>query len=460
MKRSVKRLITLLLATVLLFTLSTAAFAAGSTVSVQLDGKILSLTDASPIMKDDRNYLPFRNILGSLGATISYDANTKTVKAVRDDVTLQFVIGQTDMKVTKNGVSSTVKTDAASFETKGYTFIPIRFAAEAFGCKVGWDEENQTVLLIDTDKLIQPYDGKFTLMDKLLDYNAQYSEKPYAFTGDMKLDCSVKNGDTVMPISGSGTISGLSDTQSAEMNLKLSLDLTKFLQSLSEEERNDPTLNLMLAQLKNIDFDYIVNLEDGKYYMHSPLLSATMGASADAWLMMDMNTILQDAGLGSMSNLMQLTKGANTTDYFKLIVNMVPLTSIDDYAEMSQILELTEKFMGDSAFTKNGANYTAKFETTQDDIAVAFDCTLNTKNDKVISYQFNLTAKGDTVGQWKIVASQNTSDQVAVTMSCSMPDTMEMSMEMNMQYSETTKEPLRVPAAGATIVDISTYMQP
>jgi len=463
MNQRTKRIITLVLAVFMLLTLASAAFATESTgqtpISVQLDGKILPLNDPSPIMKDDRNFLPFRSILEALGATVSYNADTQTVQAVRDDLTLQFVIGETDMTVTTDGVSNIIKTDAPSFEQGGYTYIPVRFAAEALGCKVGWDEENQTVLIVDIDKLIEPYEGKFTLMDKLLDYNAQYSENPYAFTGTMDIDCSITEMGATTPFSGSGTISGISDAEGAEMNLQMNMDWSALLTNLSEEEKNDPTLALMLEQIKTIQIDYIVNLENGKYYMRSPLFASITGAADNAWLMMDMNTMMEKAGLGSMASWMNMVTEADTTDYFALVANIIPLTSVTDYADMSQLLGLIENTIGDSAFTQNGNSYTAQFETEQDGISITFDCTLETKNDTVTSYQFNLTAGGEDIGQWEINASQDTSDQVKMTMSGNMPGSLEMDINMTMQYTETTKEPLRVPAAEDTIVDFTSYLQ-
>ena len=57
--------------------------------------------------------VPFRQILETMGAEVSYDKATKTVSAVTDDLEIKFAVGSKDIHVTKDGVTTIKQTDVA-----------------------------------------------------------------------------------------------------------------------------------------------------------------------------------------------------------------------------------------------------------------------------------------------------------------------------------------------------------
>mgnify|MGYP001750501838 CR=1 FL=1 len=127
---------------------------APSGIAVQLNGEALTFTDAVPVAQDGRTFLPFRAVFEAMGAEVSNEGNTIT--AVRDGKTLTMTIGSTEATLTEGGASSAITMDVAPYvdSTTWRTYVPVRFAAQAFGCAVGWDQDNQTAVIVDTEKLL------------------------------------------------------------------------------------------------------------------------------------------------------------------------------------------------------------------------------------------------------------------------------------------------------------------
>ena len=135
--------------------ITAAPEAAESAIAVQLDGKDLTFTDAVPQVKDERTFLPFRAVFEAMGAEVSYDAATNQVSATRDGTTVTMTLDSTEATVTTGDVTTTLAMDVAPYAAENRTYVPVRFAAQAFGCAVGWDQDDSTVILVDTQKLLE-----------------------------------------------------------------------------------------------------------------------------------------------------------------------------------------------------------------------------------------------------------------------------------------------------------------
>ncbi len=303
MTKSAKKISILMLALMLVLTLSVSAFA--DNIAIQLDGENMKLGEVTPVTKDYRNYVPFRTVFEAMGADVDWDQETSTVTAQRDGVTVEFVVGDTNVKVTEDGKTETVATDAASFLQNDYTYVPVRFAAQSLGANVGWDEENQTVIIVDTPKLAAQYDGKFTVMDKYLAYGNKFSQTPYALDGTLSANIEMTAEEQSIPLSMTGTFSGLSSGNDAEMNMTFDLDIDELVAMLEKENpelANDAEFKASIEQFKDIKVNAIANLTEGKFYLQMPLLNETfMGStdSEDVWFLMDYNELMDQMGMGT-----------------------------------------------------------------------------------------------------------------------------------------------------------------
>ncbi|WLR51634.1 copper amine oxidase N-terminal domain-containing protein [Bacillus tianshenii] len=91
------------------------------------------------VIKEGRAYLPMRALFESMGATITWDNQTKTATAYLNNDVVKMGIGEEYL--VKNGEKETI--DAAAFIHNGHTMMPLRASAEAFGGYVYWDGDNR-----------------------------------------------------------------------------------------------------------------------------------------------------------------------------------------------------------------------------------------------------------------------------------------------------------------------------
>ncbi|WP_134703713.1 copper amine oxidase N-terminal domain-containing protein [Ammoniphilus sp. YIM 78166] len=123
---------------------ATAQFVIDST-SYKVNGAEKTL-DVAPFIQDGRTFLPVRFVAEALGVSesnIIWNANTKTVTLIKGDRIAQIQLGSSNLVV--NGVS--VPMDTVAFVKEGRTVLPLRYAAQALGADVQWDEATRTVTI-------------------------------------------------------------------------------------------------------------------------------------------------------------------------------------------------------------------------------------------------------------------------------------------------------------------------
>ena len=99
------------------------------------------LFDQPPVIVDDRTLVPLRAIFEALGATVSWDQNTKMIISEKEGILVVLQLDHTEMY--KNGIAVQLAVPAMMINER--TLVPTRAVAEAFGCDVIWNEREQTV---------------------------------------------------------------------------------------------------------------------------------------------------------------------------------------------------------------------------------------------------------------------------------------------------------------------------
>lgn len=97
--------------------------------------------DVSPAIDDGRTLVPLRGVFEAMGATLTWDTATQTATAVKGNMTVVITIGS--LYPTINGQVQTL--DVPAKIVNGRTLAPLRFAGEAFGESVAWDESTHTI---------------------------------------------------------------------------------------------------------------------------------------------------------------------------------------------------------------------------------------------------------------------------------------------------------------------------
>lgn len=120
-------------------------FSAGAAdgITVILDGNELSF-DVPPQIINGRTMVPIRAIFEALGAEVKWDDTTKTVTATIDDYVVKCRIDNRIMDICGERITM----DVCPVIVDGRTLMPARFAAEAFGCSVGWAAPIKTAYIV------------------------------------------------------------------------------------------------------------------------------------------------------------------------------------------------------------------------------------------------------------------------------------------------------------------------
>lgn len=135
-----KKILTVTLTIFLCFMSFGSTCFADNGITVKIDGQAVAF-DVSPQIINNRTMVPMRKIFETLGATVEWDQNTKTVTSTKGGTTVSLTIDNPKMSV--NGNVVTLDTPACIVDNR--TLVPVRAIAEAFQTEVNWDEGTKTV---------------------------------------------------------------------------------------------------------------------------------------------------------------------------------------------------------------------------------------------------------------------------------------------------------------------------
>jgi len=172
-KKFPRKLLPGILAAIIIITafVPMSASAAAASVKVMLNGQMLNF-DVPPVIEQGRTMVPFRGIGESIGASVNWDQNTRTITAYKGAKTVSLTVGNTTAYIDQNPV----KLDAPPMIRNNRTLAPLRFFSEAFGASVSWQDATRTVVINTGEKLSkyilgyyysQSYDDFLKNYDKL-----------------------------------------------------------------------------------------------------------------------------------------------------------------------------------------------------------------------------------------------------------------------------------------------------
>ncbi len=445
MRRYKKLLMPLLLTLVLAALFAIPAFAAdNSGIGVMLGDQTLAFSDVEPTIKDGRVFVPARAVWEAMGAEVNYHAENGTVTAARGGTTVTLTLGQKNLQVTTAEGTRTVETDAVPFVENDRTLVPVRFAAEGFGCRVGWNADERNVLIFDTEDMLG--DAHYTLLDSYLAYGQDLMRSGYAMRGSFEMKMEYTEDGTAVPILINGTMDGLCDSSALNLDVAYSINMDDFLAAMDPEEAPDDTTLLILQMMKDIRMEYIFNYEDGMLYLRSPLLSLAMGVTdSDAWISIDLA-----ASEGSYEEMVGLMQSGTTADYLAAV--------LDDYtpysgSEMKATVEGLRSFnamFSDEAFTRDGDVYTntQSFEADGTAIQTKIVFTMDGEEFGALDMDFSMS---DAETSMQLTGTVNHDGSAEMTMNMQDVDS-NMTYHYTMQYTETDKVPVTEPEEGSTII--------
>ena len=145
-----KKLIALLISGVIMLPCVNAF--ANDVIEVYIDGEKLEC-DVNPKNIDERVLVPMRAIFEAFGANVSWDNNGRTVWAERNG---EFICVPVDNQIMSTGVYNSdgsaiwvdqIQLDVPAKIIDDRTYVPVRAVSETLGATVGWDGENNRVVI-------------------------------------------------------------------------------------------------------------------------------------------------------------------------------------------------------------------------------------------------------------------------------------------------------------------------
>lgn len=138
------RVISLFALCALVFTAMSAPapLSAQGVVRVFVDGDRVAF-DQPPIVLESRILVPLRGVFEKMGATVTWENDTRTVLAVRGNTVVELVIGRRSAQVNNR----TLPLDVPAMIVGGRTLVPLRFISESMGASVEWQDATRTVLI-------------------------------------------------------------------------------------------------------------------------------------------------------------------------------------------------------------------------------------------------------------------------------------------------------------------------
>jgi hypothetical protein len=116
-------------------------------VSVVVDGLTVNL-EVLPVIQKGRTLVPFRAIAEAMNIQVSWDDQTRTVKATDGNTSVSLQLD--NLVAYRNETPITL--EVAPQIVSGRTLIPLRFFSEAFNCQVFWDSDQYQVSVISPPK--------------------------------------------------------------------------------------------------------------------------------------------------------------------------------------------------------------------------------------------------------------------------------------------------------------------
>lgn len=493
-----KKLFRAMLCAGLLALLSVPVFAAQTEVPEKqgdfylvVNGEYVTFTDAVPQARENRSFLPFAATFEQLGFTdITWDGETQTVTATKPGVTYTAANGtvrqggvtvtltlgsptfsvqyEGDTTTGPNGEAVQVVYDFTS-EAAPYadpvlcrTYVPIGLIADALGYNVGWDAQQDAVLIDDVDAILAANTETYTLMDKYMDYGRACSEQNQKVTGSYAMDLDVSSSSEGQSMEFGLTVDGdysmiTANSTAFQFGTDLKLDWTLAMNGADATELIKASGEIPEIP-SSIDLDMRGNISDGVFYFQSAALSGLLGQSEapNTWYKLDLSAVF--AGLPETlgmdyAALIELSTGAadmSFEEYLAAALKAVPLTSAD--CTTSDVLAMVNALVGDSAFARSGSSYVSTVEIE----GVALTMTLYTNGTAVNGYALEIAAADPSFGDMKLAASMK-DRKLAMTMDFAMSvDDSDVTLTLTMDgvYQATSVKPVTVPPANASIIDL------
>lgn len=313
-------------------------------VKVQLDGDYLDFTDADgekvePQIINGRTMVPMRKIFETLGATVEWDGENRIVTGTKEDTEIKLQIGSNIATKTVSGETKNIELDVTPTIVDGRTLVPVRFIAESLDKTVGWDSDNRTVVIMDTNFIIEKLKKDAS---NLYEYITTDFEKLDTFELTVALDGKLKYTDS------EDRSNNTNFTLAGNVDFKYDGKLVGIDGKLNVAGKGELLDQIKSLDMQKITFSAIVDIENGTTYITSSLLGEDY----------DGKWIKQELSKEIAAQYAEMLKNAKESDQnFVTSLNKIleiAATSADSYEQINNAVDVICKIFKNSNFKVSG----------------------------------------------------------------------------------------------------------
>ena len=422
--------------------------------SLLVNGEPVTFTDAAPVLKDGRSFLPMAATFEALGfpaEDMTWNSATQTASASKDGTTISLTIGKKAIQVTQAGAAAgvSIETDTAPYidAATSRTYIPVGLVADALGYRVAWDGTTSTVIIDDVNAILAENTETYELMDQYLDYARKYSQGNYQVEGSYLLTSApgeMESGAEIINTIG-GDYNLISSQTAMQFAMDMSIGGTIMGAPISPIDMNldmraDLDTGLLYLYFQSEDLEQLMN---NNVQVNGETVEFQI---PDQWYSLDMKAVYDEAyGPGFYEELIALSAASQEAAFAQTLEELLKSDTLilTSTATTSDYLEALNQLLGDSHFQKSGSTYTSTLE--QDGVTLLFH--LYTSGGQVNGYGMEMTT-ADPEAQMTMTMEMKGDDMSLLL------EMDGMTMEMDGTYRPSSAAPETEPPAGATVVDL------
>lgn len=126
-------------------------------IKIQINNEWVQVS-VKPFIENDRTLVSLNEFMEKLGAKVESDLKSGIIKINYKDITIELTVDKNSAKIIKNDGGSlkeeTVNMEIAPKIVNEKVFVPLRFAAEALGFDVEWDNSLRAVIIKEEGTII------------------------------------------------------------------------------------------------------------------------------------------------------------------------------------------------------------------------------------------------------------------------------------------------------------------
>lgn len=319
-------------------------------INISLNGEWMTFGDAAPLAVEGRTMVPFRAFFEAMGAEVTYEKGHITAVLESGDA-LELDVDSTVLTWNEGDQLHEVDMGLTPYARNGRVYIPVRFAAEAMGLEVAWNDYLEVASLTDWDAMAADIDQNFTHLNALLAASMASvdPEQVYQSSETFQLSGTLygeKENDTAFfTLTGEGLVRG--DGRMVSGSVKLDLDAGDMAGTVFSQLPEDAAA--ILKDLNGAGLEVLLNGEEGVCYLRGALMPLLTDGLMDAetWLVLDGFQLPETSHITVGTLLTALYPGNGYTGMS---------TNAQEAAQLLQVL------LGDDCFTVKESGGTTTYQ--------------------------------------------------------------------------------------------------